>query len=890
MRSDRSIHTKTENTIISELKEKAASYVPEWRFDSGNPDIGSALGVIFARMHKDTLDSYGMLGEKLKRDFFRSLNTEQLPPEKARGYVYFGLATSEVAGTELSAGTMLTSDAVDENGDTILLKTTDDVFVSPAQIRAIYESNDGEDYIGRLMGANEEQDEAEEPEVFNPVKIFSFSERNVQKHVWYIGHPTVLSVRNHGSVVLRLYEKDGEMISDELQALLADRNHTRISFGINETEYEEFDSVESTPEGLILSKSEGQSLWEMSIVEDTLLYWIRIDFINGCDFDSMGIRDIDLSSRSSGMFFESVNANNSDAGVDNFFPFGEQFSIYNEVSFASDEVFSKAGAEIRISFWNEYASVPVNVVEEETEPDWKPVMPINAIKPEPEYDITIQEVVWEYFNGKGWVKLFPGKEYSDIFNPETGMYRQKKTMVFTCPPDIYPVVQGGYEGRHIRARVIKINNAYKTNGRFISPVIDGARIAYEYKECRMAPMLMYTENNVITEKWAPASCLKQMYPFYPVQMSGSEHPALYIGSDQPWKEGPVRILFSMKYETGLRLPPLLWEYESDNRWVELNPVDETENFARTGLLSFPETERQQRRIRFGENLYWLRITDYTDRYRELDYRPVFENICVNAVKAEMLKGGENGNLAPGLVTGLDISYGFVNEISNPAQFYGGIDEETEEEAAEREAASIRHGFRAVTAGDYEKIAMEAVRKLDKAKCLCGFNHEGRRAPGNVVLCIMPALYRSNPHSFYDERQIILDYMKDKIPAGLMSTGRFHVVEPHLVKICLNADIGVEDFDKVFECRHEVKKCLDGFFDPVKGNFDGKGWDVGTVPRISQIENLIRHVDQVKTMRKLVITGIIIKNGQEVEVQLSDMEKDPFVLPVPGDYELRITVV
>lgn len=890
MRSDRNIKTKSEKAIIAELKEKAASYVPEWRFDSGNPDIGSALGVIFARMHKDTLDSYGQLGEKLKRDFFRSLNTQLLPAENAHGYVCFGLSTSEVDGTELASGTMLTADAVDENGDTITLETTEDVFVSPAQIKAIYECNDQTDYIGRLTKSQDDKPEEEENESFRPVKLFSFAEENLQHHVWYIGHPSVLSVRNHGEVILKMYEKEGVMIPGEMMQLLASRDHARISFGINETEYEEFESAAATEEGLILTKTGSQSPWEMSMVGETLMYWIRIEFLNGCEFDSMGIRNIDLSSRSSGLSFEAVNANSSDAGVESFFPFGEQLSIYNEVSFASEEVFSKSGAEVRLSFWNEYASVPVGVAEPEAEPEWKLIMPVNSIRPEPEYDITIDEVVWEYFNGKGWVKLFPGKEYSDIFNPDTGLFRQKKTIVFTCPSDIRPIALGGYEGRYIRARVTKVNNAYKTNGRFISPVMDGARMSYEYKDRETIPVLMYTENNGIMEKMLPSACLEQMYPFFPVRMSGSNVPALYLGSDLPWKTGPLRILFSMRYETGLRLPPLLWEYETDGKWVDLDPVDETENFARTGLISFSEPEKQQRRNRFGEDLYWLRITDYTDRYKESEYLPIIENIYVNAVKAKVTKGGETGNLGPDIVKGLDISYGFVNEIKNPTQFYGGINEENEEEASKREAAAICHGFRAVTPGDYEKIALEAVRKLDKARCLCGYNSEGKRDPGHVVLCIMPDHFAENRKSFYDTSQIIMDYMKDKIPAGLVSSGRFHIVEPHFVRICLNVDIGVEDFNEVFECRRKVKNGLDSFFNPVKGNFDGKGWDVGMLPRVSQIENLIRHIDQVKTMKKLVITGIITKDGQDAEVQITEMEKDPLALPVPGEYDIRVTVI
>ena len=58
-------------------------------------------------------------------------------------------------------------------------------------------------------------------------------------------------------------------------------------------------------------------------------------------------------------------------------------------------------------------------------------MPKSAVKVERDYDITIDRVIWEYFNGSGWVRLFPGREYENLFDGEGGTYKQKRTITLS---------------------------------------------------------------------------------------------------------------------------------------------------------------------------------------------------------------------------------------------------------------------------------------------------------------------------------------------------------------------------------------------------------------------------------------------------------------------------
>ena len=83
-------------------------------------------------------------------------------------------------------------------------------------------------------------------------------------------------------------------------------------------------------------------------------------------------------------------------------------------------------------------------------------MPKSAVKVEPEYDVTISKVIWEYFNGTGWARLFEDNRYDNVFTPEQFTGRQKKTLRFICPDDMSSAIVNSSEGRCIRARIINL--------------------------------------------------------------------------------------------------------------------------------------------------------------------------------------------------------------------------------------------------------------------------------------------------------------------------------------------------------------------------------------------------------------------------------------------------
>ena len=66
-----------------------------------------------------------------------------------------------------------------------------------------------------------------------------------------------------------------------------------------------------------------------------------------------------------------------------------------------------------MSFLMDFTKIPLNLTDK-MEIDWRLIMPRSAVRVDPEYDISITKVLWEYFNGTGWVRLFDDNRYDEV--------------------------------------------------------------------------------------------------------------------------------------------------------------------------------------------------------------------------------------------------------------------------------------------------------------------------------------------------------------------------------------------------------------------------------------------------------------------------------------------
>lgn len=998
------IDRRDKQEILRTIAVHAAAYTPEWRYDRERPDLGGTLAAIYAELFSQTLKRFNRVPEKNMATFFNSLNTRLLPALPAEGFVRFALAGQAETGTEVLAGTPLLADTDGTDTGATVFETEDDVFVTPAEPVQIFTVCGRADVIVQNYDAQAEE--------HGPFRLFDLRGENLQRHALYLAQETVLNVTGGAEIDVELTPSHQRELPAEVGRALTDPERAAWEYSCGSS-WQPFSSC--TLDGNHIRLGLGPHKLPVLAAQQEGIEerrWLRLRLMEGMRTPEFLLRQIRLSSKNKGLSPSLVHASGADQNICEFLPYGEQLGLFDEVYLGCGEALSKRGAEIEVSFQLDFLPVPVDYTPRETPINWKLVMKKADFHVDAEYDITIREVLWEYFNGDGWARIFPDGREADCFTPTGGAPARQRTLRFRCPEDIQPVLVNAETGYFIRARVLKINNLYKLKGNYIVPVMEGLRFAYHYIGRGRVAELVLTENN------REPLLLESNYfrsgdgVFAPFAFLGEERAAVYFGFSTPPVGGPVKLLFLLSEALRGSAAHLRWEYRADRGWESLNVVDETENLRQTGILTMMAGTNFHRLRLWGEELYWVRAIDEENRYsgRETpDQLPCVTGLYMNAVhvrnvetqiperffiepqakyftcrlqkkrvwraqvrinemetllsaqiaalektdgfrpvrdeagilreawvlweerddfalsapgdrhytldrnegviafsdgvngrippagKQETIEvdyvtgGGDVGNVASGKIDRSSRALGVVGLVENPRSTAGGCDQETFAQAVRRGGAALRHGDRAVTASDFEALALEATRNIVRAKCFPNRDESGARRPGWVTLVVLLRDYAADTDFFPAVRSQVMEYISCRCGGNLAALERFHVVRPQFLELCVKVELTVSDFNQVFSVREEVGRRLDSFLDPLAGNFDGRGWKIGRIPNATQLRNCLSGIKDIRFLKNVSVTAYANTGAGRIEADLGELGENLFALPRSGRHEIKIAV-
>lgn len=968
---DWKLDSGTNEDIIRHMKEIAANYTPEWNFNPDEPDIGSALAFVYADMLEGTIEQFKRIGYKNQLAFFNELGAELGRAVPANGYVVFEMSEDAPEGTEVDAGMGMTADLPDEEGNRIQFETEADIYVTPARPSCLYLTDGRKDAIYQLTQDLQNQTE--------PLVLFREKGENLQSHELYLAHDEVFEIFGEACLELSFLVRKGQFLERRFLENLTDSNNAQFSYW-NGQDWEEFAEVSLLKEKLLLRKRSNQPPFAKMELEKKETYVVRCRILDIRKAEGISVEEIRIQSRAERVRPQTIYGASVECSQQEYFPFGQQLMPFEEVYFGSKEVLGKRGAEITLSFHLDFVPIPLETNPEENPIEWKWIMKRSDFRPNPDFDISIEEVIWEYFNGNGWSRLFLGREYSDAFGISQGTLSRQKTITFTCPADIEPILVNSHETCYIRARILKINNMFKTKGQYIVPVLGNTTFSYSYEEPYRQPEIICLKNNLEQKLFSGQN---QMFIG-----TEEEEKALYIGFETPPKGAPVRMLLIMENMSSGKRGSISWEYYSSKGWKEMNLADETYSLSRTGLVTFVGAEDFCKTFRFDRERYWIRLRDEGEFYgkngKEEQY-PVLKALKMNAVKIRHMEreetefftleyskedysfslmhgnidrisveikegdgeetyweswqevadlktapagnrvfqidrttgivtfgngnygkippfgreegirihykcaGGRQANVGPGLVSKMNQTVGFVTGVENPQGLYGGLDAETPKEALRRSGARLRHWDRAVTARDYEELAMEAARVLKKVRCFGGRNELGERETGAVTLVVLPEQNQMTQSQICSVQETIYQYLSSRMDPGIIERKQFYVIGPKLVEVKVIAEVVVGSFQDVFRVRRNVQRKIETFLDPMKGHFDGNGWEIGQFPNAMQIQNAIKEVPEVVQIRKVYLVTFIngLKGRQEVNPDV--ICRHPYILPMSGMHEVLVNV-
>ena len=220
-------------------------------------------------------------------------------------------------------------------------------------------------------------------------------------------------------------------------------------------------------------------------------------------------------------------------------------------------------------------------------------------------------------------------------------------------------------------------------------------------------------------------------------------------------------------------------------------------------------------------------------------------------------GGVIGNVGADTLLVLKTSIPFVGQVFNLRPAIGGMDPESVDAAKLRVPGILKSRDRAVTAGDFEHLALAASRDVARARCIQTHGEDSSVPPGTVELLIVPNLPEG--------RERTLDTLQP--PPTLVEQVSTYLDERRLLGTQLVVDgpayVGVRVEASIVTLQHldgasvarSVRDRLTEYLDPLVGGPDGRGWTFGRPVTLSEMQSVIQSVPGVEFARDVTLLQV-----------------------------------
>ena len=608
------IDHRDKKEIYNQIVNMAKEYVPEWNPTDNEDDVGVILAKIFSEMFEETIQRFNKMPYKNYIYFLNLLGATIQPAISSRGYATVELTDMVDTGVYIKKGTHLYGQS--KTGERVLFETKEDMSAIYNKIEHIYCKNGNKNRIIKQE---------------LPCHLFDFyGSENLQKRRRIFSQKDVLMVSEGAHITMYIFHKEKVYLETKLATNLAKHSLVKWEYLTNDG-WKEIEEITCNGNRVEFKLNSQIPLVTYEEIESR---WISCTLMEEYNVDEITFTDLKLISQNENLLPEALYYNDVEMTKTNFLPFGESFSVYDDFYINSEEVFSKKGALITI-----HITLDTNQYVEEEEPQlqpvgskWKSILSQKEfVKPKKEA-IELERVIWEYWNGIGWTRLFEDNCYEDIFMTKEKM---NVTMSFYCPEDIDYTYIGASYGLCIRARIQKVKNAFLVDSFYQYPIIEKLSLAYAYKEHKGTVEHIFVEKDLETT-YIPYVKDKEIILYEKEEDSYSE---CYFSMSYPIPIGPIKLYFQKEGRENLRMPSLKWQYfgkvNGVNKWIDIKILDETNHFGKSGIITFLSKGNFERCKLFGKESYWIRLVNQ-DRKYEIKDTPyaLLKGIYFNTVKIE----------------------------------------------------------------------------------------------------------------------------------------------------------------------------------------------------------------------------------------------------------------
>ncbi|NLK38427.1 MAG: hypothetical protein GX299_10170 [Epulopiscium sp.] len=618
------IDKRTKEDIYRQIIQLAQSYVPEWSTEYADEDPGHILTKMFAQMFEETLQRYNKIPYKNLIYFLNLIGADILPCISSKGFVTIKMNEGTDVGVEIHKGTAVYGQ--DAENQRVTFEIRDDLLAVDNYVKEIYSVST---QLNKIVKEYDYSDE----KYFQGFRLFDFyGSENLQKYAFFLCSDEVFFVEAGGMIVLTVLHSQKPYSQERTAQLLANEEVAVWEY-LTEDGWKPIYNKKAVSNQIHLSIEE-----EIAFTEcfEEASRWLRCSILAPNEYEDISFTGFHVSSASCGISPDSLYHNDISLAKKNFTPFGEKFSVYDDFYINCNQAFTKRGAWVNLTFsFGEMEEFAEEVVDPK-EIKWKPLIREEEVKEPEKQDIHIQKVLWEYWNGNGWARLFEDNRYEDFFKNTDN---QVKTFSFYCPKDMDTAFVGADYGMWIRARILLVNNAFHVGGRYKAPFVKEVLAEYSYKNDSVCV------DGIFVQKDMKVSFFQGLNN-QEIQMSGmgkEEYPAVYLSLAKAMKGGPIKLYFMKQGISLSKLPSLKWEYWGSvngvSKWNELKIQDETLCFQKSGIVTFLCKDNFRPKTLFGKESFWIRLVNIDKKYdsvgdKDRELLPKLKGIYFNTVGIE----------------------------------------------------------------------------------------------------------------------------------------------------------------------------------------------------------------------------------------------------------------
>jgi predicted phage baseplate assembly protein len=224
-------------------------------------------------------------------------------------------------------------------------------------------------------------------------------------------------------------------------------------------------------------------------------------------------------------------------------------------------------------------------------------------------------------------------------------------------------------------------------------------------------------------------------------------------------------------------------------------------------------------------------------------------------------GGSRGNVGARTLTVMRSTVPYVRGTINLAPAVGGVDAETVAEAKVRGPLTLRTGQRAVTAGDYERLTMEASPEVARARCL-----PTTRGNGSVRLLVVPAVRGDSTRHQLDDFAITAPLMRsitDHLDAHRLVGTAVEVGTPYYQGVSVVALVHTGPGRPAGLVRQRAAEALTRYINPLTGGAEGTGWPFDADINAAVVTQLLESVEGIERVEEALLYEYDLRTGQRL---------------------------